>query len=164
MRAFRPVVLGLTALVVASFLFGLLLDAIGFTLTISALFYLFLCFAQMLHSLEEYFTQFWMHIPEIPLLTMWTRFRDAKPTMDRTFFVLFNIVLNGAMLSFYWPISYVAPWSWLFGLGMAGVGVGNGILHCGMAAKQRSYFSGCISATLTFMTGALVLTSLSVRI
>jgi len=104
MRVFRPVVLGLIALVVASFLFGMTLDAIGLMLTFSATFYLFLCFAQMLHSLEECFTQFWKHIAETPLLTTWTRFQDARPIMDRTFFVLF-IVLNAVMLSFYWAIS-----------------------------------------------------------
>lgn len=69
MRVFRPVVLGLIALVVASFLFGMTLDAIGLMLTFSATFYLFLCFAQMLHSLEEYLTQFWVHFANVPLLT-----------------------------------------------------------------------------------------------
>jgi hypothetical protein len=82
---------------------------------------------------------------------------------DRAFFVLFNIALNAVMLSFYWPISYGASWSWLFGLGMACVGVGNGFLHCGMAVKQMMYFSGCISAALTLITGVLVLMSLSVH-
>ena len=163
MRVFKPVVLGVSALVIASFLIGLILDAIGVTLTLSAVFYLFLCFAQMLHSLEEYLTQFWAHIANVPLLTARTRFQDAKPAMDRSFFTLFNIVLNAAMLSFCWPISYGASWSWLFGLGMASVGVGNGVLHCGIAVRQRGYFSGCISATLTFAAGVLVFASLSVH-
>lgn len=66
MRVFKPVVLGVSALVIASFLIGLILDAIGVTLTLSAVFYLFLCFAQMLHSLEEYLTQFWVHIANVP--------------------------------------------------------------------------------------------------
>ena len=164
MKAFRPVVLAVAGLIAASPLFGLIFDAIGLRLTFSAIFYLFLCFAQMLHSLEEYFTQFWMHIAEIPLLTRWTSPRDTKPIMDRTFFILFNIALNVLMLSFYWPISHGTSWSYLFGLAMAGVGVGNGFLHCGMAVRQKGYFSGCISAGLTLMTGALVLASLSVRI
>jgi hypothetical protein len=164
MRVFRPVVIGVTVLVVASFLFGLTLDALGITLTFSALFYLFLCLAQVLHSFEEYFTQFWMHIAETPLFTMWTSSRDARSILDRVFFILFNVVLNVVMLSFYWPISFGASWSWLFGLGMAGVGVGNGFLHCGMAIRQGRYFSGCISAGLTLILGVLVFTSLSVRI
>ncbi|MGA2239391.1 MAG: HXXEE domain-containing protein [Candidatus Bathyarchaeia archaeon] len=164
MKVFRPVVIGVTVLAVVSFLFGLTLDALGITLTFSAMFYLFLCFAQVLHSLEEYFTQFWMHIAETPLLTMRTSSRDAKPIMDRVFIILFNIVLNMVMLSFYWPISFGASLSWLFGLGMAAVGVGNGFLHCGMAIRQGRYFSGCISAGLTLITGGLVFTSLSVRI
>ena len=164
MKAFRPVVLGVTALIAASPLFGLMLDAIGLRLTFSSMFYLFMCFAQILHSLEEYFAQFWMHFAEIPLLTRWTSPPNAKPIMDRTFFILFNIALNVLMLLFYWPISHEASWSCLFGLAMAGVGVGNGFLHCGMTIKQKGYFSGCISASLTLITGALAWTSLSIRI
>jgi hypothetical protein len=128
------------------------------------MFYLFLCFAQMLHSLEEYFTQFWTHITEARVFSRWRRSGDAGPIADRAFFILFNIALNAVMLSFYWPISYGASWSWLFGLGMACEGVGNGILHCGTAVNQMKYFSGCISAGLTLISGALVLTSLSVHI
>jgi hypothetical protein len=71
MRVFRPVVIGVTVLVLASFLFGLALDVRGITLTLSATSYLFLCFAQMLHSLEEYFTQFWMHITEARPFSRW---------------------------------------------------------------------------------------------
>ena len=164
MKVFKPVVIGLTALVVASFLFGLMLDPLGISLAFSATFYLFLCFAQVLHSLEEYFTQFWVHIAETPLISVGTNSRNAKVIMDRDFFVIFNVVLNVVMLLFYWPISFGAPWSWLFGLGMATVGVGNGFLHCGMAIRQRGYFSGCISSCLTLITGGFVFMSLSVRI
>ena len=54
MKVFRPAVIGVTVLAIASFLFGPTLEALGITLTFSAMFYLFLCFAQVLHSLEEY--------------------------------------------------------------------------------------------------------------
>jgi hypothetical protein len=67
------------------------------------------------------------------------------------------------MLLLYWPILLGASWSWLFGVGMALVGVGNGILHCGMALKHWEYFSGCLSGVMTFMTGALLLVSLSIH-
>jgi hypothetical protein len=164
MRVFRPVVIGVTVLVLGSFLFGLVLDVRGITLTFSAMFYLFLCFAQMLHSLEEYFTQFWTHITEARVFSKWRRSGNAGPIADRAFFILFNIALNSVMLSFYWPISYGASGSRLFGLGMTCVGVGNGFLHRGTAVKQMRYFSGCISAGFTIITGALVLTSLSVHI
>ena len=163
MRVFRPVVIGVTVLVLASFLFGLALDVRGITPTLSATFYLFLCFAQMFHSLEEYFTQFWMHITEARSFSRWRHSGDGGLIADRAFFVFFNTALNAVMLSFYWPISHGASWSWLFGLGMACVGVGNGFLHCGVAVKQMKYFSGCISASLTLITGALVLVSLSVH-
>jgi hypothetical protein len=150
-------------LVAASFLFGLALDVRGITLTFSAMFNLFQCFAQMLHSVEEYFTQFWMHITEARVFSKWRRSGDSGPIADRAFFILFNIALDAVMLSFYWPVSYGVSWSWLFGLGMACEGVGNGLLHCGMAVKQMKYFSGCISASLTLITGALVLMSVSVH-
>jgi hypothetical protein len=158
------VVVGVTALVVASFLLGLTLDSMRITITFSATFHLFLCLAQMLHSLEEYITQFWVHISEAPPLRKWKRSGNGEPIADRAFFILFNVTLNLIMLSFYWPISYGASWSWLFGLGMACVGVGNGFLHCGMAVTQKRYFSGCISASLTLISGILVLTSLSLLV
>jgi hypothetical protein len=160
MRIFRPVVIGFTALVVASFLFGQALDFVRINLAFSATFYLFLCFAQILHSVEEYMAQFWLHIAEIPVLRN-TKRGDKEPTMDRAFFIVFNVALNLIMLSFYWPISHGASWSLLFGLGMACVGVGNGFLHGGMAAMQRKYFSGCMTASLTFISGILVLTSIT---
>jgi hypothetical protein len=158
------VVIVVTALVIVSLLFGLTLDAMGITIAFSATLYLFLCLAQALHSLEEYYTQFWMHITEAQPFSRWRRSGDAGPIADRAFFMLFNIAMNVVMFSFYWPVSYGASWSWLFGLGMASVGVANGLLHCDMAIKRRAYFSGCISASLTFVAGASVLASLSIRI
>lgn len=164
MKVFKPVVLSFAALVVASLLFGIIFETFGVTVSFSTTFYLFICFAQMIHSLEEYETRFWVHFTETPLLAFRRRSRSREPVMDRAFFVIFNIVLNAVMLFFYWPISLAASWSWLFGVGMAFVGVGNGILHCGTALKRRKYFSGCVSGVLTFITGALILTSLSVHL
>jgi hypothetical protein len=81
---------------VASFLFGLVLAVRGITLTFSAVFHLFLCLAQMLHSLEEYFTKFWMHITEAGAFSKWRRSGDAGPIAGRAFFVLFNTALSAA--------------------------------------------------------------------
>jgi len=162
MRVFKPVVLAIAALVVSSLLFGLVFDAFKVTISFSATFYLLLCLAQMVHSLEEYATKFWMQLTVTPFSAFRRRSWSREPMMDRAFFVLFNIILNAVMLAFYWPIYLGASWSWFFGVGMALVGVGNGILHCGTALKRGKYFSGCVSGVLTFITGTMILASLSV--
>lgn len=164
MKVFKPVVLAILALIAASLLFGIIFNALKVTIFFSATSYLLLCFAQMIHSLEEYATGFWAHFAETPFSAFRTTSKTKEPMMDRTFFVLFNIALNAVMLLFYWPILLGESWSWLFGVGMAFVGVGNGLLHCGTALKRRKYFSGCVSGVLTFITGALILTSLSVHL
>nr|MDO8099099.1 HXXEE domain-containing protein [Candidatus Njordarchaeota archaeon] len=164
MKVFKPVVLAFVALIVSSLAFGLLFDAFKVTISYSAAFYLLLCFAQMVHSLEEYATRFWMQLTVTPLSAFRRRRQGREPMMDRAFFVLFNIILNAVMLVFYWPILLGVSWSWLFGVGMTLVGVGNGILHCGTALRHLKYFSGCISGVLTFITGVLTLSSLSVKL
>jgi hypothetical protein len=164
MKVFKPVVIAVCALVISSFLFGLVFDAFKVTISFSLTFYLLLCLAQMVHSLEEYATKFWIQLGATPFSAFRRRSQSGEPMADRAFFVLFNIILNVLMLAFYWPISLGVSWSWLFGVGMALVGVGNGILHCGTALKRRKYFSGCVSGVLTFVTGALILASLSVHL
>jgi hypothetical protein len=164
MKVFKPVVVAVAALILSSFLFGLVFDAFKVTISFSATFYLLLCCAQMIHSLEEYATKFWVQLAVTPLSAFRRRSQSTEPMADRAFFVLFNILLNALMLAFYWPISLGLSWSWLFGVGMALVGIGNGILHCGTALKRRKYFSGCVSGVLTFITGALILATLSVHL
>jgi hypothetical protein len=164
MIVFKPVVISFAALVVASLLFGLFFDTFGVTVSFSTAFYLLICFAQIVHSFEEYATKFWIHIADTPLFAFRRHSHSRERAAYRSFFILFNVVLNMVMLLFYWPISLGAPWSWVFGIGMAFESVGNGILHCGTALGRREYFSGCISSVFTFLAGALLLTSISLHL
>jgi len=164
MKVYKPVVLAFFTLIVSSLLLGLVFDAFDITISFSVAFYVLLCFAQMVHSLEEYATKFWMQLNVTPLSLFRRRSQSREPMMDRAFFILFNIVLNAVMLVFSWPILLGASWSWFFGVGMALVGIGNGIIHCGTALKRGKYFSGCVSGVLIFITGAMILASLSVRL
>jgi hypothetical protein len=164
MKVFKPVVISFAALVVASLTFGVVFDAFGITVSFSTTFYLLICFVQIVHSLEEYATKFWVHIADTPLFAFRERSQTREPAMDRSFFVAFNIVLNMVMLFFYWPISLGASWSWVFGIGMASLSVGNGILHWGTALIRWEYFSGCVSGVFTFVAGTLMLTSLSLHL
>lgn len=121
-------------------------------------------FCATIHSVEEYFSHFWEHITEIPMFPFKKHPEgNGIPRSDRFFFIVFNIAFDGLMFLYYLFLSWNAVWSWVFVLGMALVGVGNSILHCGTALNKRAYFSGCISAVFTLITGAIILASVSIR-
>lgn len=161
MKIFAPVVIGVILLAVTSAIVGFMFGASISLLAYSAWFYLALCFAQMAHSIEEYFTQFWDHIGKALIFTLLKRLRRGTPLMlDRSFFILFNIALNVVMFVYFFPINASVLWAWFFGVGMAIVGIGNGILHCGTALMQWKYYSGCITGILTLVFGSVVLGSL----
>lgn len=133
-------------------------EACRVTFAIPAVLYLALCFAQASHSVEEYLTRFWEHISETPLLPFSRTFQSrGTAKVSRTAFVAFNIAFDGLMFLFYLFLLRGAAWSWVFVLGMALVGVGNAVLHCGTALLKRAYFSGCVTAVFTLAAGSLTL-------
>jgi hypothetical protein len=150
---------------VASVLFGVVFEAYKVTAVIPTAFYLAMCFAQTIHSIEEYLTHFWEHITEASMLPF-EKHSEVGGTskMDRYFFIVFNIAFDGLMFLFYLFLIWGAAWSWVFVLGMAVIGIGNGILHCGTALQKRKYFSGCISAVFTLIIGAMILASISIHL
>ena len=165
MSVVKSVVTAVAALTVASVLLGLVFKAYSVTFVIPAALYLALCFAQASHSIEEYLTRFWVHIFEAPLLPFSRTFQSHGPNkVSRVSFVTFNIAFDGLMFLFYLFLLQSEAWSWVFVLGTALVGVGNGVLHCGTALLKRGYFSGCLTAIFTLATGSLTLTFTTVRL
>ena len=161
MKVFYPVVFGFITVIFVSFFIGSLFPSIFMEYPYSATFYLLLCFAQIVHSIEEYFTQFWDHIGEAFLIPLIIKFRKTEPlTLDKSFFIAGNIALIGIMLLYFRPIEYGASWAWFFGIVIAFVEIGNGILHCGTAISQRKYYSGSVSGVFTLIAGFLLLVSM----
>jgi len=165
MSVVKSVVAAVSALTVASVLLGLLFEAYRVTFAIPAELYLALCFAQASHSVEEYLTRFWAHIFETPLLPFSRVFQSRGPSkVSRVSFIAFNTAFDGLMFLFCLFLLQGAAWSWVFVLGTALIGVGNGVLHCGTTLLKRAYFSGCISAIFTLVAGSLTLAFTTVRI
>ena len=108
---------------------------------------------------------FWMHIFEAPLPPFSRAFQSREPSkISRVSFVAFNTAFDGLMFLFCLFLLQGAAWSWVFVLGTALIGVGNGVLHCGTTLLKRAYFSGCISAIFTLVAGSLTLAFTTVRI
>jgi hypothetical protein len=165
MSVAKSVVTAIAALTVASVLLGLVFEACRATFMIPAALYLALCFAQTSHSVEEYLTRFWVHIFEAPLLPFSRTFQSRGPNkVSRVSFVAFNIAFDGLMFLFYLFLLQGAAWSWVFVLGTALVGVGNGVLHCGTSLLKRGYFSGCVTAIFTLAAGSLTLAFTTARL
>jgi hypothetical protein len=73
-----------------------------------------------------------------------------------------NIALNALMLAYVWPIVLGLSWAWFFGVAMAVVGIGNGILHCGTTILNKKYYSGSVTGIITLVVGAAILVELLV--
>jgi hypothetical protein len=165
MSVVKSVVAAVSALTVASVLLGLVFEAYRVTFAIPAELYLALCFAQASHSVEEYLTRFWVHIFEAPLLPLSGASQSRGTSkVSRVSFIAFNTTFDGLMFLFCLFLLQGAAWSWVFVLGTALVGVGNGVLHCGTTLLKRAYFSGCITAIFTLVAGSLTLAFTTVRI
>ena len=165
MSVVKSVITAVAALTVASVLLGLVFEACRVTFVIPAALYLALCFAQASHSVEEYLTRFWVHIFEAQLLPFSRAFQSrGSSKVSRVSFITFNTAFDGLMFLFYLFLLQGVAWSWVFVLGTALVGVGNGVLHCGTALLRRGYFSGCVTAIFTLAAGSLTLTFTTVRL
>jgi hypothetical protein len=158
MKAVYPVSIGLTAFVILSALIAVGMPTISVLYPLSWILYLGLCLAQVAHSIEEYYTQFWVHIGEGFIFQKLKGKGVVKDvTLDKRVFFVGNIVLNALMLAYVWPIASELSWAWFFGIAMAVVGIGNGILHCGTTILEKRYYSGSVTGIITLIMGAIML-------
>lgn len=160
MKVFKPLVAFLFLLTTISIIVGLLFPSEIMSWSYSPTIYLFVCFANAAHFLEETYTKAWEIEGQL------RKNPDGTPKeslYDKSFFVAFSHSIVLLSFLFYFPIANGDPWAWLFGLGVSFNGILNGTVHLGALVKFRRN-TGVISGLLQMLFGLLVFASLFVPI
>ncbi|MFX1537576.1 MAG: hypothetical protein ACFFDI_25520 [Promethearchaeota archaeon] len=156
MKVVKPLVAFLPGLILVSVVMGLLFEVWGVNILYSSTLYLLLCVATAGHFIEETYTQAWKIEAQL------RKDQDGNPKppiMDRAFFVLFSHSLVIISFLFYFPIAIETFWALVYGLGVAILGMGNGIAHFAILIKFKVN-TGCISGFFQFLFGLLIWVSL----
>ncbi|MHA2142343.1 MAG: hypothetical protein ACXADD_12655 [Candidatus Thorarchaeota archaeon] len=154
MKVFKPLVTFLVLLTITSILVGVIFPSVVTVLSYSSTMFLFLCFANAAHFLEETYTKAWVIEGQL------RKNPDGTPKeslYDKAFFVTFSHSIVLVSFLFYFPIANGDP------LGVSFNGILNGLIHLGILIKFRRN-TGVVSGLFQLLFGSLVIASLFIPI
>jgi hypothetical protein len=147
MRLKNPIFLGLILLILGAYILSLFNVIFYFARIVL----LILAIGNTVHSIEEYFTQFWIESPNsiLPIFHNSTR---TQSQLDGPLFIMISLYFNGVnWLMLYLLLTGVFPWVNNYILILLGITILNGIIHLVPVIKNRKYNSGVISILVTII-------------